>query len=229
MRTPYDDHAHTCLRIGNASGIPQGCTENKGLTIREQCKFCCWRLEWPTHVESAKAKQCPRQPKSSRHLARLHDRTRRDDAGEPVHTALHSNTGARVSGRRRSGGTWLCDVFGFNVRIRIANHRVQLNVGDGAIVVKEQAGGGNASSPTATGSRRQVDVAYSVIVRVDDADRHHERAKQAGARILRPPADYPCGERQYSVEDFAGHQWTFSQSIADVEPEKWGGIRGSLS
>ena len=25
---------------------------------------------------------------------------------------------------------WLCDVFGFNVRVRIGNHRVQLNVGD---------------------------------------------------------------------------------------------------
>jgi uncharacterized glyoxalase superfamily protein PhnB len=125
--------------------------------------------------------------------------------------------------------TWLCDVFGFSVRIRIANHRAQINVGDGAIVVKEQAGGGNASSPTIAGSSRQVEVAHSVMVRVDDVDRHHERAKQGGARILRPPADYPYGERQYSVEDFAGHQWTFSQSIADVAPEKWGGTPGKLS
>lgn len=124
--------------------------------------------------------------------------------------------------------TWLCDVFGFSVRIRIANHRAQLNVGDGAIVVKEQAGGGT-SSLTIPGSSRHVEVAHSVMVRVDDVDRHHERAKQGGARILRPPADYPYGERQYSVEDFAGHQWTFSQSIADVAPEKWGGTPGKLS
>jgi hypothetical protein len=47
------------------------------------------------------------------------------------------------------GTTWLCDVFGFSVRIRIANHRAQLNVGDGAIVVKEQPGGGNASATVA--------------------------------------------------------------------------------
>ena len=33
---------------------------------------------------------------------------------------------------------WLCDVFGFNVRVRIGNHRVQLNVGDGAVVVFER-------------------------------------------------------------------------------------------
>jgi hypothetical protein len=28
---------------------------------------------------------------------------------------------------------WLCDAFGFTLRLRIANHRAQLNVGDGAV------------------------------------------------------------------------------------------------
>jgi uncharacterized glyoxalase superfamily protein PhnB len=126
--------------------------------------------------------------------------------------------------------TWLCDIFGFNLRLAIANHRAQLNVGDGAVIVKEQAVGADQASPKAnSGPPRAVDVAHSVLVRVDDVDRHHERAKEGGARILRPPADYPYGERQYSVEDFAGHQWTFSQSIADVAPEKWGGTTGRLS
>jgi hypothetical protein len=32
----------------------------------------------------------------------------------------------------------------------------------------------------------------------------------------------PFGERVYTVEDLAGHRWTFSQSIADVAPEQWG-------
>ena len=64
------------------------------------------------------------------------------------------------------------------------------------------------------------------MVRVDDVDRHHERAKQRGARIARPPADYPYGERQYTAEDFAGRRWTVSQSIADVAPEEWGGMSG---
>jgi uncharacterized glyoxalase superfamily protein PhnB len=30
--------------------------------------------------------------------------------------------------------TWLCDVFGFTLRVRIGDHRAQLNVGDGAVV-----------------------------------------------------------------------------------------------
>ena len=65
------------------------------------------------------------------------------------------------------------------------------------------------------------------MVRVEDADAHHERAVAAGARIVQPPTDYPYGERQYTAEDLAGHRWTFSQSLADVDPADWGGILGS--
>jgi uncharacterized glyoxalase superfamily protein PhnB len=68
----------------------------------------------------------------------------------------------------------------------------------------------------------------SVLVRVEDVDRHHERARQHGARILQAPADYPYGERQYTAEDPAGHRWTFSETIADVAPETWGGTSGKI-
>jgi uncharacterized glyoxalase superfamily protein PhnB len=114
---------------------------------------------------------------------------------------------------------WLCAAFGFTLRLRIANHRAQLNVGDGAMVVTERrADAGDAS----------LDVAHSVMVRVDDVDGHCERAGRHGARIVRPPTSYPFGERQYTAEDLAGHRWTFSQSIADIAPEEWGGTSGQL-
>jgi uncharacterized glyoxalase superfamily protein PhnB len=67
-----------------------------------------------------------------------------------------------------------------------------------------------------------------MLVRVEDVHYHHEHARTHGARILRPPADYPYGERQYTAEDFAGHRWSFSQSIADIAPEDWGGTPGQL-
>lgn len=35
--------------------------------------------------------------------------------------------------------------------------------------------------------------------------------------------ELPHGERQYSAEDLAGHHWTFTQAIADLTPEDWGG------
>jgi uncharacterized glyoxalase superfamily protein PhnB len=48
-----------------------------------------------------------------------------------------------------------------------------------------------------------------------------------GARIVMEPTDFPYGERQYEAEDFAGHRWTFSETLRDVAPEEWGGVSGS--
>jgi uncharacterized glyoxalase superfamily protein PhnB len=62
------------------------------------------------------------------------------------------------------------------------------------------------------------------MVRVEDVNGHHEHARSSGAQILQSPTDYPYGERQYTVEDLGGHHWSFSQSIADVAPEEWGGV-----
>jgi len=108
---------------------------------------------------------------------------------------------------------WLCDHFGFQERLRIANHRFQLTLGAGAIVVTER---GSAAQPS--------DSAHSVLVRIEDVDAHHAQAAAAGVRILRPPQSYPFGERQYTAEDLGGHIWTFSQTIDDVDPASWGGV-----
>jgi uncharacterized glyoxalase superfamily protein PhnB len=64
---------------------------------------------------------------------------------------------------------------------------------------------------------------HSIQVRVEDADAHHAAALAAGATVLDRPTDHPFGERQYTAIDPDGHAWTFSQSIADVDPASWGG------
>ena len=64
------------------------------------------------------------------------------------------------------------------------------------------------------------------MVRVEDVDAHYEHALQQGAQITGPPTDHFYGERQYNAVDLGGHHWTFSQSIADVAPEDWGGSSG---
>lgn len=112
---------------------------------------------------------------------------------------------------------WLESVFGFTLRIRIGDHRAQLNVGDGAVVIMQHPSAG-AVTP----------LAHSLMIRVEDVDAHHARALERGARILRPPANYPYGERQYTVADPTGRTWTFSQSIADIDPAEWGGTAGIL-
>jgi uncharacterized glyoxalase superfamily protein PhnB len=112
---------------------------------------------------------------------------------------------------------WLCEAFGFKVRLRIGDHRVQMRYRDGALVV---VGGGRLAGDD--GSEDASPRTHSLLVHVDDANRHHEQARRAGARILTQPTDYPYGERQYTAEDIGGHRWTFTQSIADVDPASWG-------
>ena len=108
----------------------------------------------------------------------------------------------------------LREAFGFTLRLRIGDHRAQLNVGDGAVILIE--------------IDRNVSLKSSVLVRVDDVNAYYERARKCGLRILRVPTDYPFGERQFVVEDFAGHHWCFSQSIFDADPNEWGGTPGEL-
>jgi uncharacterized glyoxalase superfamily protein PhnB len=114
---------------------------------------------------------------------------------------------------------WLCDAFGFSVRLRIGSHRVQLNVGDGAVIVREI----HLNEVNAV-----LGVGHSVTVRVEDADAHCKWARDHGALIAEDPVTHPYGERQYNAEDFAGHSWTFSQSVADVDPVEWGGTAEQL-
>ena len=117
----------------------------------------------------------------------------------------------------RQAVDWLSRAFGFSERVQIGeNHRSQLRVGDGAVIIGDVR---DDRRPPRPGK-----VTHSVMVRVEDARAHCEHARQHGARILMEPKDFEYGERQYSAEDFAGHQWTFSETFRDVAPEEWGGI-----
>ncbi|HET9087170.1 MAG TPA: VOC family protein [Acidobacteriaceae bacterium] len=109
---------------------------------------------------------------------------------------------------------WLCDAFGFAVRLRIGNHRVQLNAGNGAVIVREMR-------PEEVGA--VLGVGHSITIRVEDAEAHCRCAKAHGARIAQDPVTHPYGERQYNAQDYMGYSWTFSQSVADVHPQEWGG------
>jgi uncharacterized glyoxalase superfamily protein PhnB len=116
----------------------------------------------------------------------------------------------------RAAVAWLAAAFGFAERVRVGeDHRAQLAVGDGAVIVadvrREQV------------APRAGEVTHRVMVRVDDAAGHCEHARRAGARILMEPTDFEYGERQYEAADLAGHHWTFTQTLEDVAPETWGG------
>jgi predicted enzyme related to lactoylglutathione lyase len=111
---------------------------------------------------------------------------------------------------------WLRGAFGFTERLRTAPepdgtiHHVQLAIGEGCAILTGQP------------AQRPDEFIQALMVRVENIDAHCERARQFGARILSPPDTKPFGERQYSAEDLEGHHWAFTESVADVQPEKWG-------
>jgi uncharacterized glyoxalase superfamily protein PhnB len=117
----------------------------------------------------------------------------------------------------REAVEWLSQAFGFEERLQIGdNHRSQLTFGDGAVIVGDVR---HDRRPP-----REGESTHSVLVRVDDAHAHCERARAHGATILMEPTDFEYGERQYTAADPAGHQWLFSETLADVDPADWGGI-----
>ncbi|MCW2529777.1 MAG: glyoxalase [Pseudonocardiales bacterium] len=117
----------------------------------------------------------------------------------------------------RAAVDWITEAFGFRERVQIGEgHRSQLSYGDGAVILAEDSHGRQAPA--------NGDLAHSVTVRVEDVQSHVEHARDAGAIITAEPADMMFGERQYHARDPWGHGWTFSESIADIAPEEWGGL-----
>ncbi|MBV8063255.1 MAG: VOC family protein [Nevskia sp.] len=105
---------------------------------------------------------------------------------------------------------WLCRAFGFRERLRIGKHRIQVLVdGGGAVVATESPG--------------RPDFGHSMLVRVKDVAAIYAQALAQGGTTIGKPEDHPYGERQCTVLDPGGHCWTFSQTLADVDPREWGG------
>ncbi len=106
---------------------------------------------------------------------------------------------------------WLRAAFGFRVRLRIGGHRAQMWFGSACLVVGE------------TGKDNEWATRSSVLLRVSDVDALCAQAQQQGARVVHAPQKHVYGEYQATLEDFAGHIWTLTQTVEDVDPAVWGG------
>ena len=113
---------------------------------------------------------------------------------------------------------FLVDAFGFTEKVRMTgddgrvNH-AEVQMSDGVIMLGTPPG--DYKNPAKLGGKTQ-----SIYVYVDDVDMHYERAKQAGAKIVREPEDQFYGDRNYGVEDPEGHEWYFGTHVRDVSPEE---------
>ena len=109
---------------------------------------------------------------------------------------------------------FLRDAFGFEETSRFAP-RGRLVYSEMALdgetlfaVTSEAEDAANGAVSRATG--------IDLFCSVDDVDRHYERAKGAGARIVSEPADKFWGDRSYSARDREGYQWTFRKIVKAV-------------
>lgn len=114
---------------------------------------------------------------------------------------------------------FLTRAFGFKERLR-AEHggsisHAQMDIGECSIMMGKQGGPFRAPQDSAT-------VSQYATVHIENIDDHCERARAAGAVILKEPTDMPFGVRQYTAKDIGGHWWTFSENIRDVDPSEWG-------
>ena len=57
---------------------------------------------------------------------------------------------------------------------------------------------------------------------VEDVDSHYARVKASGAELFEDIHETMYGERQFGVEDLAGHRWLFSAHARDLSPDEWG-------
>jgi uncharacterized glyoxalase superfamily protein PhnB len=101
---------------------------------------------------------------------------------------------------------WLNEAFGFEKQFVVPGEgdtvaHAELRLGAGTIMM----GSGGAPDPKNPWATER----HGIYVVVDDVDAHFARAKAAGARIERPPADTEYGSREYSVRDCDGHLWSF--------------------
>jgi uncharacterized glyoxalase superfamily protein PhnB len=119
---------------------------------------------------------------------------------------------------------WLCGAFGFEEsgqRYTDDEGRVthaEIELGGGLVMLGWP--GPSYRSPLHLAAeceqaRQMYDVPYivdGVMVYVDDVDAHYERARSAGAVILREPETEPYG-RLYNAADVEGHRWMFMQAL----------------
>ena len=117
----------------------------------------------------------------------------------------------------RAAIRWLCEAFGFEERMvhpgedREVAH-AELSLG-GAVIMLGSASDDmppvDTSAVTAGGNADFSRIPFLLYVAIDDVDAHCQRARDAGAEIVREPEDTDYGSRDYACRDLEGHVWSF--------------------
>jgi uncharacterized glyoxalase superfamily protein PhnB len=104
---------------------------------------------------------------------------------------------------------WLQQAFGAEAKEVHRNDgkimHAELRIGEGLLMLGQydDAGWMGGHPPDALAST------ISLYVVVPDPDGHHDRARGAGAKVVRELEDTSYGSREYSVRDLEGNLWSF--------------------
>lgn len=116
---------------------------------------------------------------------------------------------------------WLERAFGFERVMVIRDQQdplvhSEMRFGDSYLMVGSEWADFTASPASVGGKNTQ-----TVHVHLQEGlDQHCERARAAGAAIVREPQDEFYGDRSYTARDPEGHVWTFGQTVRKVTKEE---------
>jgi uncharacterized glyoxalase superfamily protein PhnB len=105
---------------------------------------------------------------------------------------------------------WLVQAFGFEEQMVVPAENgtvahAQLSFGPGVIMLGTARDDElRMNSPRDLGGVNQ-----GIYIYLEDVDAHCERARAAGAEIIRGPEDTDYGSREYTARDPEGHLWSF--------------------
>ena len=120
---------------------------------------------------------------------------------------------------------WLCDAFGFEVRLKVEGDKGQiehseLTYGEGLIMVAQETleSERNWKRPMRSPKSLNGATTQSIMFFVDDADAHCAHARARGAKIIEEPATHDYGadywtDRSYGALDPEGHLWWVTQRV----------------
>ncbi len=144
---------------------------------------------------------------------------------KPTPTGWPRFTSAVVYADAAAAIAWLCDAFGFTVRIKVEGpdgriEHCELEYGDGLIMIASERPEGAPGWRGLLRSPRHTDgrLTQSLMIYVDDVDAHCSQARSHGATILEEPQTHDYGpdywsDRGYAALDPEGQLWWISQRL----------------
>jgi PhnB protein len=91
----------------------------------------------------------------------------------------------------------------------------ELRIGDSVIMMADEFPELDARSPQHYGG-----TPVSILLYVEDVDAVFNRAVAASSKVLKPLQNQAYGDRNGTLTDPFGHQWTIATHIEDVTPEE---------